>query len=414
MDNKNTLYTLAGEETTTPLLLAFELSKLPVTVRIVTRNELKEETLKKLNPLAKTPFLQTQQGTLYGDTAILRYLANLSESINASSLREKAEVDQWLEWIKTDLACNVDGRFISLFGQKGPNSQAFTKKGLEVEIKNLIKSMDLVNRHLKGKKYLTGDRVTIADMLLVSKLFPLYNYVLNAGQRKKMANLTKYYDNLMSLDGFKNVLRPRDIKAEFPLVYGTDVKEGKNAKKAAKKNEPAKKKKEAPKQTPPPKPKKPTFPESKFNLFNFKTFFVNEKDKQKKMQYVWDNFDEKAFAFWHLTYDKLEGECEKLYITNNLMNGFIMRAEVMRKYVFGVHCIYGEENNYNIKGVWLGAGTEELPLIKEHVQHDVYKYRKLDPKNPADRQLITDYWTSCEEDKDVVEGEVLRTFSYVK
>ena len=86
----------------------------------------------------------------------------------------------------------------------------------------------------------------------------------------------------------------------------------------------------------------------------------------------------------------------------------------MRKYVFGTQGIYGEENNYNIRGCWLGRGTEELPLIKDHFQHDVYKYRKLDPKNEQDRALITAYWTKQNEDVDEVNGEKLRVFTYVK
>ena len=162
------------------------------------------------------------------------------------------------------------------------------------------------------------------------------------------------------------------------------------------------------------KPKKLTFPESNFKLHDFKTFFVNEKDKATKMKHLWENFDKNAYSFWQLTYDKLEDECTKLYMTSNLMNGFVSRAELSRKHVFGTQCIYGEEGNFNIRGVWMGQGTEELPYIKDHFQYDVYKFKKLDPENDKDRKLIEESWTKDQEDVDVVNGETLRVFTYVK
>jgi hypothetical protein len=34
------------------------------------------------------------------------------------------------------------------------------------------------------------------------------------------------------------------------------------------------------------------------------------------------NFYKDRFSFWKITYQKYEGEGEKLYMTNNLANGF--------------------------------------------------------------------------------------------
>ena len=140
------------------------------------------------------------------------------------------------------------------------------------------------------------------------------------------------------------------------------------------------------------KRKEPEFPATNFDMHSFKTFFVNEPDAQTRMDKLWEQFDDKALSFWHLNYDKLPSECKKLFLTNNLMNGFVDRAAHMRKYVFGVHGVYGEPENFNIRGVWMGRGTDELPL---------------------DKKLITEYFTKKTEDSDVVEGETLRTFTYV-
>lgn len=82
-------------------------------------------------------------------------------------------------------------------------------------------------------------------------------------------------------------------------------------------------------------------PETKFNLFDFKTLIVNAPNKKDAIQFLWDNFDENGFSFWKITYQKYEGEGEKLFMTNNLANGFLQRLEHFRKYCFGAWGVYG-------------------------------------------------------------------------
>ena len=41
------------------------------------------------------------------------------------------------------------------------------------------------------------------------------------------------------------------------------------------------------------------------------------------------------FSFWKIEYEKYTGEGEKLYMTRNLVVGFLQRLETFRKYSFG-------------------------------------------------------------------------------
>ena len=68
------------------------------------------------------------------------------------------------------------------------------------------------------------------------------------------------------------------------------------------------------------------------------------------IKFLWENFDPAGFSFWFVKYDKYEGEGEKLFMTNNLANGFLQRLEHFRKYQFSVWGVYGEEPCYDIKG----------------------------------------------------------------
>ena len=63
--------------------------------------------------------------------------------------------------------------------------------------------------------------------------------------------------------------------------------------------------------------------ETKFDLFDFKTELVNSKDKSATIDKLFDTYDKEAFSFYHLVYDKAEGEGEKLFMTSNLVGGFL-------------------------------------------------------------------------------------------
>jgi len=107
-----------------------------------------------------------------------------------------------------------------------------------------------------------------------------------------------------------------------------------------------------------------------FVLYDFKTLFVNHEDKKGKAVDTWyemNDWSENGWSFWHLHYDIYEGEGDKLHICNNLMGGFLSRAEHTSKYSFARQCVLGQEGSLQIMGCWFVRG-QELPdgLVKEH------------------------------------------------
>jgi len=69
-------------------------------------------------------------------------------------------------------------------------------------------------------------------------------------------------------------------------------------------------------------------------------------------------------------------------LTNNLKNGFLQRLDHFRKYSFGVHGVYGEEPNLEIRGLWVWRGTEAPLEIKELDSYEYHTWDKLDMSNP--------------------------------
>lgn len=85
-----------------------------------------------------------------------------------------------------------------------------------------------------------------------------------------------------------------------------------------------------------------------------------------------------------------------MFKTSNLMKGFLVRCERMKKDSFGILGIYGKEPDLNISGVWFWRGLDVYPDLMEHPSFQWYERRKLDPTNEADKNLICEYWSKTE------------------
>lgn len=141
-------------------------------------------------------------------------------------------------------------------------------------------------------------------------------------------------------------------------------------------------------------------PQTTFDLFNYKTLIVNAADKKEALSTLWQSWDNNAFSFWFVHYQKYEGEGVSLPPTNNLMNGFLQRMDdKMRKHALGVLGVYGEEPSLEIMGVFLWRGAEVIQPMKDHPQFEYYTQRKLDiAGSVADRQLVEEFWVKKEEE----------------
>lgn len=63
----------------------------------------------------------------------------------------------------------------------------------------LKKAVTPLNSHLKGKKWLVGDNVTIADIVCASVLTPVFQFIFDAGFRKGRADLAKWFESFINL-----------------------------------------------------------------------------------------------------------------------------------------------------------------------------------------------------------------------
>jgi len=155
-----------------------------------------------------------------------------------------------------------------------------------------------------------------------------------------------------------------------------------------------------------------SLPPSTFNLFDFKTLFVNAKDKNEAVNFFFEHFDKTGYSIYHARYIKDETVGKVTFLTNNLMKSAIQKLDDMRKYAFAVAGVHGDEPNLEIRGVWVWRGVGVPERIKEELE--LYELTPLSVESEADKNRIRDYWTHMNEDEDTVDGLKVRTSIYYK
>lgn len=325
-----------------------------------------------------------------GGFASMARRALLKTPLYDGTAEQRASVDQWLDTVYSDVR---------------PLVSALSQKDNATATEDLASYLADLEKHLGEGKFLCGDNVTVADIAFLFEILPALRFFLGVKRLNKLPKLVAYVRSLTVLPQLRPLVGSLEFAAE-PLVIVTPKateKKPVEKKPVAEKKKPAEVEEEEPRES----KKEYVFPDTAFNFYDFKTLYVNAPKKQDALDFLWANWDANAFSFWRVRYDKLENECKKLFLTKNLMTGFISRAEPCRKHCLGVHGVYGEELDFEIRGVWLWRGTDILEPMKEHEQFEVYQFKKLDPLVPQDKALIEEYWTKIEEG-DIVEGKKLQ------
>lgn len=342
------------------------------------------------------PRLRRADQTISGFAAMARRGLG-KESYYQGTPEQRASVDQWLD---------------AVYGDVRPLVMALWQKDNGAASDELVTYLGTLEKHVSAEKFLCGGEVSAADVALLFEILPALRFFLGSARLSKIPKFISYIQALMALSQF-GALTGRVEFATQPLeVAAPKVVEKKPAPKApvGEKKKPATADKDEDAEEP---KKEYVFPDTTFNFYDFKTLYVNAKNKQEALDFLWKNWDAKAFSFWHVRYDKLPGECQKLFLTKNLMTGFLTRADQCRKYALAVQGVYGEEPNFETCGVWLWRGTEILEPMKEHAQFEVYQFKKLNPEDPKDKALIEEYWCRLEDDE-IVDGRKLQTVTLFK
>ena len=391
------------------VLHVINLTKAPVELQNVDWKD--AETRKTLSPKSPTgtfPFLETSEGILSESRAIENYLAmkHKPELLGENDL-EKAQVRQWSDFAIFEIGYCAKEIIYPIFGWKKYCKESADKANNKV--KDFMRTLDA---KLKDKEFVLGNKITLADVTLFRELKYFFQLVFPKGLRDKVfPNVAKWFTKLSETEEVKKVYG-KILLCNQPLKPYISEEKKEEKKHEEKKHE----KKEEKHQEEPPKEKKKVnpldeLPPSKLELESFKRAFLNNKNKEDAMNKFWEIYDPEGYSLWWVEYQNLPTECKILYRTSNSKGMFLQKCDAVRRYAFAVHGVYGVEDDYKIRGMWMFRGKEIPQEMKDNDLYEYLTFRRIDINNPADKQLVHDYWTKLDEN-DEVEGRKCADVEY--
>jgi elongation factor 1-gamma len=345
-------------------------------------------------PLQKVPALETPEGPLFESNAIARYAARYggNSKIYGSSAYESSLIDQWIDFSANEIELPASAWLYPIFEIVPFNAEATERAKTDIK-----KALELLNKHLTYRTYLVGERISLADIVVSMALYRLYTMVMDITFRKNYGNVNRWFLTCVNQPQFRTVLGEVKLAEKMAVAKGATAAPAKKAETttAAKKAETtadAGGDEEEGAAKPKAKSKLDLLPPTKLDLDEWKRTYSNNKILEVAMPWFWEHFDAEGWSLWQSEY-KYNDELTKMFMTSNLVGGFLQRMDKIRKYGFGSLLIFGEEPKLQIGGVWLFRGTELPEELWENPDAEHHTWTKIDHNDAAQRKTVETYWS---------------------
>jgi len=363
------------------------------------------------------------------------------------SFFESGQVDSWVDFSSHNIELPATMWFYPVLGFMPYNALATAKAKAD-----FARSLSVLEAHLLDKTYLVGHKVTLADIAIVSALVYPFKFVCDPAYLSPFPNVIRWFETCVNQPQFENVIgkvvfaeveltpanvaalpnptvaaapaakppAPAAAPAEKPKEQKKDKAPKEQKEKAPKAPKAEKPKEEKPKaEKPKAKPKddddddEPLVPVEKkedhlfkimdkespspFIMDSWKRTYSNcHGDYEGALKTFWETFDPAGWSLWRGDY-LYNDENKILFMTSNLIGGFMQRTDEIRKWLFGTLTIRGEEKAGGMKITiyFLIRGQDIAPLIAANCDAEGYTWKKLEvPVSDEDKKLLFDYWTS--------------------
>jgi len=179
-----------------------------------------------LNPNKKMPTLEDDGFVLWESNAILFYMAakHADRGLWPADLKGQADVLRWLAWESAHWDAESVGMIVYEKSSKavlglGPPDPAFIARGEQ----NFARFAAVLNESLKGKTWLIGERLTIAD-------FSIGGLVPSAERIElplwRFPEVTRWYKGLAALPAWRHALASRDAAMAAFLAKAAERRAG--------------------------------------------------------------------------------------------------------------------------------------------------------------------------------------------
>eukprot|EP00158_Paraphelidium_tribonemae_P001355 Partr_v1_DN24295_c0_g1_i1_m36562 putative Elongation factor len=166
-------------------------------------------------PYGKAPAMETTEGPLYESEAIAYYVAisNPDAKLLGSTNYEKARVLQFQFLSAGTFGSNLGKWYFPLKGWAAYNESEVIKAK-----NDLHAALATFDKEVKGKTYLVGEGVTLADISVAATLFTGFTQLFDEEYRSAFPNVTRWFEHAISLPEFKSVVGEYSL-CVTPLVH---------------------------------------------------------------------------------------------------------------------------------------------------------------------------------------------------
>jgi len=152
-----------------------------------------------MNPNGLVPVIDEDGFILYESNAIVRYLAARDPRLFPQEPRRRADVDRWMEWQSTGFTPAQTQAFWMLIRTPEPQRDMVAVEASRVKSE---KHAAVLDQHLAGHRYLTGDTFTAADIVVGCAAHRWLNLPL---ARQPRPHLERWYGELKARPASRQV-----------------------------------------------------------------------------------------------------------------------------------------------------------------------------------------------------------------
>jgi len=367
------------------------------------------------SPTNTYPYLVLKDNTILSETdAILQFIGSKGPLAPENEL-ERAQITQWFIFSQIEIGHYKAQVVYPIFGYF-PYHEKESKSSMD-SLKNLLKSLD---KSLTSRKFLLGEKFTVADIELWSNLKHLWQLVYVEQVRTKVfPNVDAWFQRIAKLDVIVQTfgqVSSAKVAQKAPKVEKHDDHHHHDKKDDHHHHEKKDEKKHEEGEDDEEKPVKgkaePEFPPTEFNFDAFKKdYYNNPERKQRLHDLLTKEFDKNAFSIYYVRYQKTKNEGKELWKEENRIDFFLQKIDQYRKYSMSAMAVYGVEGEYDVRGVWMWRGKGVPFFMEQQESFEYYDKRELNPDSEEDRALIEAYWLYNKEGE-VVNGLPLASKIY--
>lgn len=107
------------------------------------------------------------------------------------SKEDYASIVRWMSFANMEILLHLGGWFNPIIGRR-----PFVQAEVDESMKQTNKRIDILDKHLEGRSYLVGDRLSLADMFVVGVVAGGFMFFFDQAWRESHPNVTRWFLNV--------------------------------------------------------------------------------------------------------------------------------------------------------------------------------------------------------------------------